>query len=419
MLTEHAPKERIMTDTQNRSAMLSGCRVLDFTQYLAGPTVTRLMAEMGADIIKVEIAPMGDPARLLPTIKAGRSGYFVQQNRGKKSLCLDLHKPEAHDILRALVAKVDVVVENYGPGVLQKRGLDYESLKHINPRVIMASLSAFGRQSPLAHKTGYDMIAQAFSGLMHMTGEPDGPPTFVGIGIADVGTGVHTFAALGYALYNREKTGVGQHIDIAMIDALYHMHDFGLQSYSLTGGEFIPKRMGKYHNQICPCGIYKAPQGWIFLLVLDRQWASMVQAMRKPELLHDPRFATSADRVTNRDLLNPIVQEWILSLPSDEAVLAALEQNRIACAPVLSVEDTLAHPYFKARQMVRTVPDPILGEVTIPGFPLKFSAYPDLPELQAPLLGQHGVQVLREYLNYSDAEIARLQQSGTLYREDR
>lgn len=408
-----------MTDTQNRSAMLSGCRVLDFTQYLAGPTVTRLMAEMGADIIKVEIAPMGDPARLLPTIKSGRSGYFVQQNRGKKSLCLDLQKPEALDILRALVAKVDVVVENFGPGVLQKRGLDYESLKRINPRVIMASLSAFGRQSPLAHKTGYDMIAQAFSGLMSMTGEPDGPPTFVGIGIADVGTGVHTFAALGYALYNREKTGVGQHIDIAMIDALYHMHDFGLQSYSLTGGEFVPKRMGKYHNQICPCGIYKAPQGWIFILVLDRQWASMVQAMGKPELLTDPRFATSADRVTNRDLLNPIVQEWFLSFSSDEAALAVLEQHRIACAPVLSVEDTLAHPYFKARQMVRTVPDPILGEVTIPGFPLKFSAYPDLPDLQAPLLGQHGAQVLQEYLNYSDTEIAGLQQSGTLYREDR
>jgi len=408
-----------MTDTQNHAAMLSGCRVLDFTQYLAGPTVTRLMAEMGADIIKVELAPMGDPARLLPTIKAGRSGYFVQQNRGKKSLCLDFQKPESLDILRALVAKVDVVVENYGPGVLQKRGLDYNSLKEINPRLIMASLSAFGRKSPLAHKTGYDMIAQAFSGLMHMTGEPDGSPTFVGIGIADVGTGVHTFAALGYALYHREKTGVGQHIDIAMIDALYHMHDFGLQSYSLSGGEFIPKRMGKYHNQICPCGIYKAPQGWIFLLVLDRQWASMVQAMKKPELLNDPRFATAADRVTNRDLLNPIVQEWLLSFSSDEAVLAVLENHRIACAPVLSVVDTLNHPYFKARQMVRTVPDPILGEVTIPGFPLKFSAYPDLPELQAPLLGQHGVQVLQEYLNYSDTEIARLQQNGTLYREDR
>ncbi len=408
-----------MTDMHAYTGMLTGCRVLDFTQYLAGPTVTRLMAEMGADIIKVEIAPMGDPARLLPTIKAGRSGYFVQQNRGKKSLCLDWQHPEALDILRALVTKVDVVVENYGPGVLQKRGLDYEALKQINPRVIMASLSAFGRNSPLAHKTGYDMIAQAFSGLMSMTGEPDGPPTFVGIGIADVGTGVHTFAALGYALYNREKTGVGQYIDIAMIDALYHMHDFGLQSHSLTGGEFVPQRMGKYHNQICPCGIYKAPRGWIFILVLDRQWANMVKAMGKPELLTDPRFATGADRVKNRDLLNPIVQEWFLTFSSDEAALAVLEQHRIACAPVLSVLDTLEHPYFKARQMVRTVPDPILGTVTIPGFPLKFSAYPDLPELQAPLLGQHGDQVLREYLNYSETEIARLQQNGTLFREDR
>ncbi len=408
-----------MADTQSYAGMLSGCRVLDFTQYLAGPTVTRLMAEMGADIIKVELAPMGDPARLLPTIKAGRSGYFVQQNRGKKSLCLDWQQSEALEILRALVAKVDIVVENYGPGVLQKRGLDYETLKHMNPRLIMASLSAFGRNSPLAHKTGYDMIAQAFSGLMHMTGEPDGHPTFVGIGIADVGTGVHTFAALGYALYNREKTGVGQYIDIAMIDALYHMHDFGLQSHSLSGGVFVPQRMGKYHNQICPCGIYKAPQGWIFLLVLDRQWGSMVKAMGKLELLTDPRFATGADRVTNRDILNPIVQDWFLSFPNDEAALAVLEQHRIACAPVLSVVDTLEHPYFKARNMVRTVPDPILGEVTIPGFPLKFSAYPDLPELQAPLLGQHGVQVLKEYLSYSDTEIARLQQNGTLYREDR
>ncbi len=408
-----------MTDMHAYTGMLTGCRVLDFTQYLAGPTVTRLMAEMGADIIKVEIAPMGDPARLLPTIKAGRSGYFVQQNRGKKSLCLDWHHPEALDILRALVTKVDVVVENYGPGVLQKRGLDYEALKQINPRVIMASLSAFGRNSPLAHKTGYDMIAQAFSGLMSMTGEPDGPPTFVGIGIADVGTGVHTFAALGYALYNREKTGVGQYIDIAMIDALYHMHDFGLQSHSLTGGEFVPQRMGKYHNQICPCGIYKAPQGWIFILVLDRQWANMVKAMGKPELLNDPRFATGAARVKNREILNPLVQEWFLTFSSDEAALAVLEQHRIACAPVLSVLDTLEHPYFKARQMVRTVPDPILGTVTIPGFPLKFSAYPDLPELQAPLLGQHGDQVLREYLHYSETEISRLQQNGTLFREDR
>jgi CoA:oxalate CoA-transferase len=408
-----------MADAQTDSMMLSGCRVLDFTQYLAGPTVTRLMAEMGADIIKVELAPMGDPSRLLPTIKNGRSGYFVQQNRGKKSLCLDLGKPESLEIIRALVARVDIVVENFGPGVMHKRGLDYDSLKQINPRLIMASLSAFGRKSPLAHKTGYDMIAQAFSGVMHMTGDPDGFPTFVGIGIADVGSGVHTFAALGYALYNREKTGVGQYIDISMVDALYHMHDFGLQSNSITGGEFIPKRMGRYHNQICPAGVYKGPQGWIFILVLDRQWANMAKAMGQPELCNDPRFATSADRVKNCDTLNAMVEEWLMSFPTDEAAVAALEQNRVACAPVLSVIDTMKHPYFKARDMVRKVRDPILGEVTIPGFPLKFSAYPDLPDIQAPLLGEHGAQVLKEVLGYSDDRIAKLKESAILFSESR
>lgn len=408
-----------MTET-SESRMLSGCRVLDFTQYLAGPTVTRLMAEMGADIVKVEIAPMGDPSRLLPTVKNGRSGYFVQQNRGKKSLCLDFGKPETLEIIRALVPKVDIVVENFGPGVMQKRGLDYESLRKLNPGIIMASLSAFGRQSPLSHKTGYDMIAQSFSGLMHMTGEPDGPPTFVGIGIADVGSGVHTFAALGYALYHRERTGVGQYIDIAMVDTLYHMHDFGLQSYSITSGEFVPNRMGRYHNQICPAGVYKAAQGWIFILVLDRQWGNMVKAMSRPELLNDSRFATGADRVKNASELNEIVEKWLQSFPSDEAALAVLDENRIACAPVQSVADTMKHPHYKAREMVRTVPDPILGEVTIPGFPFKFSAYPDLPAgLQAPLLGQHGEQVLREVLGYSDAEIGKLRVDGVLYSENK
>jgi crotonobetainyl-CoA:carnitine CoA-transferase CaiB-like acyl-CoA transferase len=407
-----------MANERNDAAMLAGCRVLDFTQYLAGPTVTRLMAEMGADIIKIEIAPMGDPSRLLPTIKSGRSGYFVQQNRGKKSLCLSLDKPEALQILRELAANADIVVENFGPGVMRKRGLDYDSLKQLNPGLIMASLSAFGRNSPLAHKTGYDFIAQAFSGVMHMTGEPEGPPTAVGIGIADVGSGVHTFAALGFALYNREKTGLGQYIDMSMIDALYHMHDFGLQSHSLSGGEFVPKRMGRYHNQICPCGVYKAPQGWIFILVLDRQWSNMVNAMGKPELENDPRFATGADRVKNREQLNAIVQGWLLSFPNDEAALAALEQRRIACAPVMSVVDTLSHPYFKAREMVRTVPDPILGEVTIPGFPFKFSRYPELPDLRAPLLGQHNDAVLKE-LGYSEERIAGLGKSGVLHSEER
>jgi CoA:oxalate CoA-transferase len=408
-----------MENPQKLPLMLSDCRVLDFTQYLAGPTVTRLMAEMGANIIKVEQAPMGDPSRLLPFVKDGRSAYFVQQNRGKKSLCLDFTKSEALDLLRSLVKTVDVVVENYGPGVLEKRQLDYASLREINPKLIMVSISAFGRQSPLSHKVGYDLIAQAFSGIMHMTGPADGPPQFVGLGIADVSSGVHAFAALGYALYYREKTGVGQHIDMAMVDALYHMHEVNLQMHAASGGQFVPHRSGSHHPLICPCGTFKGPQGWIVILVLDRQWPSLVRAMGNPELMDDPRFATGADRGKNQKELVALIEEWLHTFPSDEAALQVLEEYRIPSAPVMSIVDTLSHEYFKARAMVRTVPDPLLGEVTIPGFPLKFSAFPELPAIQAPLLGEHNAEVLTAQLGYTPEQTAALAAKGIVFAENK
>ncbi|MBF6559230.1 MAG: CoA transferase [Candidatus Binataceae bacterium] len=406
-------------DAAQPPAMLAGVKVLDFTQYLAGPTVTRLMAEMGADIIKVEQYPMGDPARLLPIVKNGRSAYFIQQNRGKKSLCLDFSKPESIELLHDLVPRMDVVVENYGPGVLERKQLDYASLRKINPRLIMASISAFGRTGPLSHKVGYDFIAQAFSGLMHMTGYPDRPPVFVGMGIGDQGSGVHAFAAIGHALYYREKTGIGQHIDISMVDAIYHMHEVNVQAYMMTEGQFVPERMGSHHALVSPCGTFKGPQGYIVILVLDRQWPAMAKAIGRPDLIGDPRFATGPDRAKNQQELIPIIENWMAAQPSDEAVLKVLEEFRIAAAPVMSVVDTLNHPYFAARKMVRKVPDPILGEVTITGFPFKFSEFPDLPDLQAPLLGQHGADVLKEVLGLSDANIAALTASGILHSENK
>jgi crotonobetainyl-CoA:carnitine CoA-transferase CaiB-like acyl-CoA transferase len=398
-----------------KTRMLSGCRVLDFTQYLAGPTVTRLMAEMGAEIIKVELAPMGDPSRLLPTVKNGRSGYFVQQNRGKKSLCLDFAKSEAIELLRALAAKVDIVTENYGPGVMEKRGLDYASLKQINPRIIMASISAFGKTGPLKHRVGYDFIAQAFSGLMHMTGAPDGPPMFVGMGIADQGSGVHAFSALGYALYYREKTGIGQHIDISMVDSLFHMHEVNVQAYGLTDGAFVPSRMGSHHQLVCPCGAFKGPEGYIVVLVLDRQWPAMARAMGRPDLIDDPRFATAPDRGKNQKELIAIIESWMQAQPSDEAVLKIFEEHRVPSAPVMSVVGALEHPYFKGREMVRSVSDPILGELTIPGFPLRFSEFPELPKIEAPLLGQHDAEILGQHLGLSKEKIEQLQSAGVLY----
>ena len=398
--------------------MLDDVTVLDFTQYLAGPTVTRLMAEMGARIIKVEQAPTGDPSRALPFIKDGRSGYFVQQNRGKRSLCLDFAKPQALDLLRSLIPTVDVVVENYGPGVLEKRGLDYAALKKIHPQIIMASISAFGRHSPLAHRVGYDLIAQAFSGIMHMTGEPSGPPQFVGLGMADVSSGVHAFAALGYALYYRDKTGVGQHIDLAMIDALYHMHEVNLQVHSLSDGAYVPERTGAHHPLVCPVGTFKAPQGWIVILVLDRQWENLCKAMGQPELINDPRFATGPDRATNQKALIALIEAWLQGFADDAAALHVLEEYRVPSAPVMSIVDTIRHEYFTARDMVRTVPDPILGELTIPGFPLKYSEFPDLPDLHAPLLGQHNAAVLHDQLGYSPSQIAVLEDAGVLHAGD-
>ncbi len=397
------------------AGMLSGLKVLDFTQYLAGPTVTRLMAEMGAEIIKVEQAPMGDPARLLPVVKNGRSAYFVQQNRGKKSLCLDFSKPRAIELLRSLVAKADVVVENYGPGVLERRGLDYASLRKINPRIVMASISAFGRSGPLSHKVGYDFIAQAFSGVMHMTGYPDRPPVFVGMAIGDVGSGVHAFAAIGYALYHRERTGVGQHIDISMVDALYHMHEVNVQAYTMTEGQHVPQRMGAHHALVTPCGVFKGPQGYIALLVLDRQWPAMAKAIGRAELATDARFATGPDRAKNQKELISIIEDWMASQSSDEAVLKILEEARIAASAVMTIAESVKHPHFVERGMIRTVGDPILGELTIPGFPFKFSAFPELPEIQAPLLGQHGGEVLREHLRLGDDELADLSASGVLF----
>lgn len=399
--------------------MLAGVKVLDFTQYLAGPTVTRLMAEMGAEIIKIEQAPMGDPSRLLPAIRNGRSAYFVQQNRGKKSLCLDFSKPQSIELLKSIARKADVVVENFGPGVMDKRGLDYDSLRQLNPRLIMASISAFGRSGPLKHRVGYDLIAQAFAGIIHMTGEPGRPPVFVGLGIADVTAGVHAFSAIGYALFHRERTGNGQYIDISMIDSLYHMHEVNLQVNSITGGEWIPERMGSHHKLVCPCGIFKGPEGYIVVLALQRQFAGVAKAMGRPELAADPRFATDADRGRNQKELIGIMESWMASMPSDEAVLAEFEKHRVPAAPVMSIVDSLKHPYFKARRMVREVGDPLLGQVTIPGFPLKFSEFPNLAELTAPTLGQHGPEVLREVLAMSEAEIANLHSSGVLHQENK
>lgn len=399
--------------------ILEGVRVLDFTQYLAGPTVTRLMAELGADIVKVEQAPGGDPSRYLPFQGEGRSHYFVQQNRGKRSLCLDFEQPASLDVLRDLVTATDVVVENYGPGVLEKRGLDYASLREINPRLVMASISAFGRRnSPLAHKVGYDTIAQAFSGFMHMTGERDRPPQFVGVGFADVSAGVHALTGLALALFHRERTGRGQWVDISMIDCLFHSHELNVQ-LPAANPRVNPQRGGHHGGITFPAGSFQGPEGWIVIIALERQWPAFCRAIGRPELLDDPRYASMRDRARNRAELIELTEAWMATFATDQEVLDVLEAHRVPCAPVLRPTDAPDHPYYIEREMVRTVPDPVVGEVRIPGFPFKFSERPDLPDLRTASLGEHNAEVLGGWASYDADRIAALAGDGVLFTRER
>ncbi|MFN0089974.1 MAG: CaiB/BaiF CoA transferase family protein [Acidimicrobiales bacterium] len=408
-----------MADTEQPPRILEGVKVLDFTQYLAGPTVTRLMAELGADIVKLEQAPGGDPARYLAYMGEGRSHYFVQQNRGKRSVCVDFNSPEALEVVRDLVRAADVVVENYGPGVLERRGLDYESLREVNPRLVMASISAFGRRnSPLAHKVGYDTIAQAFSGFMHMTGERDRPPQFVGVGFADVSSGVHALTGLALALFHRERTGRGQWVDVSMIDCLFHSHEMNIQLPAATGGKVDPMRSGSHGGVTFPAGSFRSPQGHIVIIALDRQWESFCTAVGHPEWLTDPGLRTMRDRARRRTELVAATEEWMAGFETDQEVLDVLEAHRIPCAPVLKPTDAFTHPYFAEREMVRVVQDPVVGPVTIPGFPFKFSERPELPELTAASLGEHNAAVLSGWAGYDPGRVSELAAAGVLHARD-
>src|SRR5579864_5823843 len=333
--------------------VLDGYKVLDFTQFIAGPTVTRMMAQMGADVIKVEIAPDGDRTRVLPLYRDHRSGYFVQQNLGKRSLCLDVKSPAALAILKELVAKVDVVVENFAPGVIAQMGLDYETVRAVNPRVVMCSVSTFGQEGPLAHLPGYDFIAQAYSGITSMIGEPDGPPFFPTAALGDVSTGVHAALAIVSALLYRERTGEGQLLDIALLDAYFNCHHTAVQMYSLSGGRIKLTRGGKHLSYGAPCSMYRGHDHYIVIIGgVEHQWRQLCEAMGRPDLAEDARFRTNADRVAHTEELFEIIQGWLTSFPSDDAIMERLNEYRVPAAPVLSVEEAVNHPHLRQRGTV-------------------------------------------------------------------
>lgn len=403
---------------ENTRGMLTGYKVLDFTQIVAGPTTTRLMAEMGAEVIKLEQAPAGDPARQNPVWKKGRSAYFVQHNHGKQSLCVNLKTDEGRDLVRSLIPYMDVVVENYSPGAIERLGFGYAILKELNPRVVMCSISALGQTGPLAHVPGFDYIAQAYAGVTEVMGEPGEPPVIPMVAMGDVSTGVHALAAIACCLLHRARTGEGQHIDVSLLDSYIHTHDFSLETYTGTQGKFVPTRGGSHHTGLTPCGVFKARQGYIMIIAaLDHQWKGLTTAMNRPELFQDPRFRNVRVRRKNRDALIPEIENWLLSLPDRQAALDALDTQRVPAAPVLTVPELVENPHLVDRQAVRPVSDPVLGEFMIPGFPFRFSGYA-LPTVGvAPDLGQHNASILQQYLGYPPERIAQLAADGILVEQ--
>ena len=398
--------------------LLTGFRVLDLTRALAGPTCTRMFAELGADVVKVEAAPDGDMVRTMSKIRNERSLYLIQQNLNKKSLCLDFRRPEGMALIRELVPHCDVVVENYRPGVMAKMGLAYDDLRELRDDIILCSISALGQTGPLSGKPGYDYIAQAYSGVTSMIGESDDAPYIPLIAVGDISTGVTAAFGIAAALLNRSRTGEGQHLDIALLDCYYHYYEVNVHQYSGSDGEIKPMRCGRHLTYVCPAGVFKATNGHIILIAFLHHWADLCTAMGRPELVEDEAFATDPARLERVSEVVALIEAWLATFPDVDSAIELLESHGIPCAPILTVEETVTHPHFVARGTVRTIKDPIAGEFQIPGMPVKTSGYPADNDYVAPLLGEHNGEVLKGILGKSDADVEALTKVGVLHAGD-
>jgi CoA:oxalate CoA-transferase len=402
---------------EQQALMLKGYRVLDFTHFVAGPTCTRILAELGADVIKVERSLEGDHVRTMGLMsKDGMSTYYFQHNHSKRSLALDLHKPAAKELLLRMIPKIDVVVENFAPGVIADMGFGYDALRKINPKIVMCSVSAAGQTGPLRDRPGYDFIGAAFAGVSGLLGEPDRPPIVPTMAIGDVSTGVAAAMAVGFALLNAERTGKGQYLDASLTDTYFHMHELAVPVKSIRGDKFNLKRNGSQHPVGSPSGIFECPGGYIMLLVQPHEFSRLANAMGWPELATDERFTTNSRRVRNNAALKEIIEKWFATFRDRDSIIAELDKFRVPCGPVYSLEEAMAHPHLRGRKTVRRVSDPGFGEFDIPGFPVKFSDWPDRTGLKASRLGEDNDAILREMLSLSDMELRELYNNDVLLR---
>jgi len=395
---------------------LTGIRVIDYSHFLAGPHMSRCLAAMGADVIKVERPKGGDAGRAHGYFKDGQSGYFLQQNMGKQGLCIDLKDKRGLAMMHELVKTADVFVENYRPGALTKLGLGYTELSKLNPRLIYCSVSAYGHTGPDSAKAGFGLIAEAKSGAMAQVGNPGEAPPLLRIPIADMYTGVHGVAAICAALVGRASSGKGQHIDLALYDCMVSIHDYAIQRYTFSGGTDLPRQTGAGQPDSPIYGVFSGRDGYLVIAAqVDDAWRRLARLVGGDAFAADTRFTTPAGRAANYAEATRIVDAWTRER-TVQACLAVLDTAEVPCSAVQTIDQVLADPQIQARNMVIEQDHPVLGKVKLPNLPFRFSDCDTTPKIPAPLLGQHN-EAIAASLGYSEADIAAMTKDGVLYSE--
>ncbi len=392
---------------------LEGVRVIDLTRILAGPYCTMMLGDMGAEVIKIEHPQGGDDTRGWgPPFLNGVSTYFISINRNKKSLTLNLKDERGKDLLRDLIRKGDVVVENFRPGTLDKLGFSWEEIHRINPAVIFASLSGFGQTGPRKNEPGFDVVIQGEGGIMSITGEPDGPPSKFGASIGDITAGMLAAQGVLLSLYHREKTGVGQMVDVGMLDGQVALLTYHANNYFGTGK--LPPRRGNKHPSITPYETYKCKDGYFNLGVgNDSLWRRFCDAMGLGHIKEDPKFAINKDRVDNRLELQEILDPFFAEKTVGETI-ETLRGAGIPCGPINNLEQVLNEPQILAREMVVDIDVPIAGPTKVTGVPIKLSETPGAVRTPPPTLGQHTEEVLESVLGMDEAQRNVLRDEGVV-----
>jgi crotonobetainyl-CoA:carnitine CoA-transferase CaiB-like acyl-CoA transferase len=400
---------------KNQPKPLEGIRVVDYTHFLAGPYLSRCLASMGAEVIKVERPEEGDAGRAYPYLINGQSGYFMQQNMGKKGLCVNMKDPRGKKLMNQLIDSADVFVENYRPGALAKLGMGYEELSKRNKGLVYCSISAYGHTGPESHRAGFGLIAEAKSGIMAMVGSPGETPPLLRIALGDMYTGIHGVAAINAALLGRIKSGQGQHIDLALYDCLMSMHEYAVQCYTLSGGQELPQQTGHDLPTSSLYGAFAAKDGNVVIAAqADEAWARLAQLLGGEAL--DDKFKTMAGRNAHRLAMLPLVRAWTAQ-KSVSDVLKTLDAADVPSAKIQGIDDVVNDPQIIARGMLVEQDHPVAGKIRLPNVPFKFSGFDATITEPAPLLGQHNREIAQS-LGFSAQDIDAMQRDGVLFSKN-